>query len=100
MLSLSVYKAAVAVAPGASTVPNPSPKPPPGSSDFLTVLNWVMWIALACGVLGFIIAGVMMMLQSQGRMSSGGEHMGRVAWVAVGCIVVAAASGLTNQFAG
>lgn len=100
MLSLSVYKVAVTVAPSASSVPNPSPSAPPGASDFLTVLNWVMWIALACGVLGFIIAGVMMMLQSQGRMSSGGEHMGRVAWVAVGCIVVAAASGLTNQFAG
>ena len=65
-----------------SAVPNPSPEAPPGSSDFLTVLNWVMWIALAAGVLGFIIAGVMMMLQSQGRMSGGGEHLGRVGWVA------------------
>lgn len=80
-------------------VPDPSPIAPPGSEDFSLVLNWVFWIALAAGVLGFIIAGIMMMLQSQGRASGGGgEHMSRVGWVAVGCIIVAAASGLTTQF--
>lgn len=80
-------------------VPDPNPVAPPGSEDFNLVLNWVFWIALAAGVLGFIIAGIMMMLQSQGRMSGGGgEHMARVGWVAVGCIIVAAASGLTSQF--
>lgn len=79
-------------------VPDPSPVAPPGADDFSLVLNWVMWIALAAGVLGFIIAGVMMMLQSQGRMSGGGEQMGRVGWVAVGCIIVGAASGLARQF--
>lgn len=80
-------------------VPDPSPVAPPGSEDVSLVLNWVVWIALAAGVLGFIVAGIMMMLQSQGRMGGdGGQHMSRVAWVAVGCIVVAAASGLTSQF--
>lgn len=95
-LSVKVQQAIVE----ASGVPNPNPVAPPGSEDFLVVLNWVMWIALGAGVLGFIIAGIMMMLQSQGRMGAdGGQHMARVAWVAVGCIVVAAASGLTTQFA-
>lgn len=82
----------------ASSVPNPSPQAPPGSDGFLTVLNWVFWIALAAGVLGFMIVGVLMMLSNTGRMSSGGEHVSKLAWVAVGLIVVAAASGLTSTF--
>lgn len=80
------------------SVPNPSPVAPPGSDGFITVLNWVFWIALAAGVLGFMIVGIMMMLANQGRMSSGGEHTAKLAWVAVGLIVVAAASGLTSTF--
>lgn len=79
-------------------VPNPSPIAPPGSDGFITVLNWVFWIALAAGVLGFMIVGILMMLSNTGRMSSGGEHAGKLAWVAVGLIVVAAASGLTSTF--
>lgn len=91
--------AAQTAAGGPLAVPDPSPVAPPGSDDFTTVLNWVFWIALAAGVLGFIIAGIMMMLQSSGRMGGdGGQHMARVGWVAVGCIIVAAASGLTSQF--
>lgn len=79
-------------------VPNPSPSAPPGAEQFGMVLNWVFWIALACGVLGFMIAGIMMMLQSSGRMGAdGGQLMGRVAWVAIGLIIVAAASGLTSM---
>lgn len=82
----------------ANAAPNPSPVPPPGAADFELVLNWVMWIALAAGVLGFIIGGVMMMLQASGRSQGGGEHMSRIGWVAVGCVIVAAASGLVGQF--
>lgn len=91
--------AAQTAAGGPLAVPDPSPVAPPGSDDFNTVLNWVFWVALSAGVLGFIIVGIRMMLQTQGRMGGGGgEAMANVGWVALGCIIVAAASGLTNQF--
>lgn len=93
MMNTFAYAAAVVAQP------NPSPIAPPGASDFELVLNWVMWIALACGVLGFIVAGIMMMLQTSGRSQGGGEHMGRLGWVAVGCVIIGAASGLVGQFA-
>lgn len=96
---LTTLAAKITAAQTAGNAPDPTPVRPPGGEDFAIVLNWVFWIALAAGVLGFIIAGIMMMLQSSGRMGGdGGQHMARVGWVAVGCIVVAAASGLTNQF--
>lgn len=79
--------------------PDVPPSAPPGAEDFEVVLGWIGWIALAMGVVGFTIVGIMMMLQSNGRMQGGGENAGRLGWVAVGCIVVAAASGLVNQFA-
>lgn len=79
--------------------PNPGPSAPPGADDFTLVLSWVFWIALFAGVLGFVIAGVMMMMQSRGRGGDGTEAVARVGWVAVGCVIVASASGLVNQFA-
>ena len=78
--------------------PNPSPVAPPGAEGFELVLSWVMWIALGAGVLGFMIVGIMMMLSNSGRMQSGGEHAKSLGWVAVGCVIVGAASLLVNQF--
>lgn len=81
------------------SVPDPTPVAPPGAEGLLTVLNWVLWIAFAAGVLGFIVVGIMMMLSSSGRMGGGGgEHMGRLGWVMAGCIVAAAASLLARTF--
>lgn len=79
-------------------VPNPTPEAPPGADGLLMVLNWLAWIALAMGVVGFIITGMMMMLQNSGRMGGGGESAGRLGWVMAGCIVVASAGGLVAMF--
>lgn len=100
LITLAAKVMAAQTAAGAPlAVPDPSPVAPPGSEDFIMVLNWVLWIALGAGVLGFTIVGIRMMLQSQGRMGGGGsEAMAGVGWVAVGCIVVAAAAGLVRTF--
>lgn len=81
-----------------ASVPDPIPVAPPGADGFQLVLSWMMWIGLAAGVLGFMIVGIMMMLSSSGRMQSGGEHAKGLGWVAIGCVVVGAASGLVGQF--
>ncbi len=95
VLDLPTYAAARLT----TQAPNPGPVAPPGAEDFELVLSWVFWIGLLAGVLGFVIAGIMMMLQSRGHGGGGGEAVGRVGWVAVGCVIIASASGLVNQFA-
>lgn len=40
-------------------VVNPNPEAPPGSDLFSTVINWIMWGAIALGVLGLIIAVIL-----------------------------------------
>jgi len=78
-------------------VPDPgNGQAPPGSEGLLTILGWAVWIALALGVLGVIIAGITMMLQV--RRGEGGEGLVRLGWVLAGCVVVAGASGLVAAF--
>ena len=57
-------------------VPVPTPGAPPGSAQFLTILNWVSWVALAVCVAGVIFAGLAMIISS--RRGEGGEHMGKL----------------------
>lgn len=78
-------------------VPNPGGgEAPPGSEGLLTILKWAAWIALALGVLGVIIAGITMMIQT--RRGEGGEGLARLGWVLAGCVIVAGASGLVTAF--
>jgi type IV secretory pathway VirB2 component (pilin) len=81
----------------AAQVPNPGGgQAPPGSEGLLTILSWAAWIALALGVLGVIIAGITMMIQT--RRGEGGEGLARLGWVLAGCVIVAGASGLVTAF--
>ena len=38
------------------TIPNPTPEAPPGSEGLLTLLNWLSWIVIICGLAGFLIS--------------------------------------------
>ena len=69
---------------------------PPGSDGITTVVSWGAWIALAFCVLGVIITGGMMAVQS--RRGEGGEHMGRLAFALGGAIIVGSASALVGTF--
>jgi ABC-type Fe3+-siderophore transport system permease subunit len=68
---------------------------PPGLAEgFGTVLGWAKWIALAVCVLGLIIAGALMAIQS--RRGEGGEHMSKIGMVLAGVIVISAATSLVS----
>lgn len=76
-------------------VPDPgSGKKPPGSDNFLTILQWAAWIAFGVCVLGVIIAGASMAVQH--RQGRGGEQAAQLGWVLAGCIVIGSASGLVG----
>ncbi|QAY65004.1 hypothetical protein ET495_17275 (plasmid) [Xylanimonas allomyrinae] len=73
--------------PGAGTQP-------PGAEGFTKILGWAAWIAFGVCVLGVIVAGATMAIQS--RRGEGGEHMSRLGWVLAGCIVIGSASALVG----
>ena len=78
-------------------VPNPGGGvAPPGSEGLLTILQWAAWIGIAIGVLGVIIAGITMMIQT--RRGEGGEGLAKLGWVLAGCVIVAGASGFVAAF--
>jgi Type IV secretion system pilin len=76
-------------------VPDPGAgEAPPGSEGFLKILRWAAWIAFGVCVLGVIVAGATMAIQS--RRGEGGEHMSRLGWVLAGCIIIGSASALVG----
>ncbi|MFC3690351.1 hypothetical protein [Aquipuribacter hungaricus] len=72
----------------------PTPGAPPGAEGFLTILNWVSWVALAICVAGVVFCGIAMVISS--RRGEGGEHVGKLGTVLAGCVVVGAASGFVT----
>lgn len=51
---------------------NPTPVAPPGADTLMTVLNWVMWAAIAMGGFGLIVAVILIFVGViDGRSSQG-----------------------------
>jgi len=75
-------------------IPNPEPVQPPGTSGFVTIMGWVKWVALAVCVIGIIVAGALMAINS--RRGEGGEHAGRIGFALGGVIVISAAASLVG----
>lgn len=74
---------------------NPSPQAPPGVEQRIqTVLNWLMWIAGAAVIVGFIVGGLMLAISNERGM--GNENVRRIGFVIVGAIVIAAAAALAK----
>jgi type IV secretory pathway VirB2 component (pilin) len=67
---------------------------PPGSEGFVTIVNWVAWIAVGLCVVGVILAGIGMLFA--GRRGEGGEHAAKLGWVLGGSIVIGGASALVG----
>ncbi|MFI6575234.1 hypothetical protein ACIBFB_05490 [Nocardiopsis sp. NPDC050513] len=61
---------------------------------FTTILGWAKWVALAVCVLGLIVAGAVMAIQS--RRGEGGEHMSKIGMVLAGVIVISGATSLVS----
>ncbi|RCV50308.1 hypothetical protein [Marinitenerispora sediminis] len=78
-----------------AAVPDPgSGEAPPGSEGFIAILGWAKWVALGICVLGLMIAGATMAIQS--RRGEGGEHMGKIGMVLAGVIIISAATSLVS----
>lgn len=83
-----------------AAIQNPTATQPPGMDKINTVLNWGMWaFSIAC-LFGFLAAGASMIHRHQTGELGGGQALGRVAWVAAGCLVGAAAAPLVNALVG
>lgn len=80
----------------ASTLPDVSPEQPPGTDGFTTLLNWVAWGAIICGLAGFFIsAGFLAFAAFTGREATG--FKGLVIAIIV-CILVSAAGAIIAVF--
>ncbi|MBX9244626.1 hypothetical protein ICW40_07360 [Actinotalea ferrariae] len=77
-----------------TAVPDPSPVQPPGTEGLTSIMGWVKWVALAICIIGLIIAGAMMAIQS--RRGEGGEHAGKIGMALGGVIVISAAGSLVG----
>ena len=92
LLATTATDFAAAVLP--AQIPNPAPVQPPGTGKFLDVMGWVKWVALAVVIIGLMVAGAMMALNS--RRGEGGEHAGRIGGALMGVIVISAAASLVG----
>lgn len=80
----------------ASSIPDITPEQPPGAEGFLTVVNWVAWGAIICGVVGFLCsAGYLGFASFTGREIQG--FKGLVISIIV-CILVAAVGTILAVF--
>jgi len=77
-----------------TAVPDPSPIQPPGTQGLTSIMGWVKWVALAICIIGLIVAGAMMAIQS--RRGEGGEHAGKIGMALGGVIVISAAGSLVG----
>lgn len=73
-------------------IPDSPPIQPPGTEGVTTILGWLKWVALAICVIGLIVAGALMAIQS--RRGEGGEHAGKIGMALGGVIVISAATSL------
>jgi hypothetical protein len=81
----------------ASDVPNPDAKRPPGAEGLITILSWAKWVGLGMCVLGLIIVGALMAVQS--RTGEGGQLTGKVGNVLGGVVIIGAAGALVGFLA-
>ena len=68
---------------------NSNPQPGPGMDKFQTIIGWSAWIAAGLCLIGLIVTGATLAV-SYHRGTN--EHVGRLAGVAAGCLIVGGAS--------
>jgi type IV secretory pathway VirB2 component (pilin) len=80
----------------AGEVPTPTDGTPPGAEKFQQVMGWVKWIALGVAVIGIMIIGAKLAIES--RRGEGGAHLGSLGTAMAGVIVIAGAASLVGFF--
>jgi len=74
--------------------PTPAPIAPPGLEDLgNTVIGWMKWILVICGVAGLMWCGIMMTIGRRNRSAMAADGASGIPWVLGGltCGLVAAA---------
>ena len=78
-----------------SAVPDPgNGTPPPGFEKFQQVMGWVKWLALGVAVIGIMIIGAKLAIES--RRGEGGAHLGALGTAMAGVIVISGAASLVG----
>lgn len=80
----------------AGAVPTPIDGTPPGAEKFQEVMGWVKWVALGVAVIGIMIIGAKLAIES--RRGEGGAHLGSLGTAMAGVIVISAAASLVGFF--
>ncbi|TFC02727.1 hypothetical protein [Cryobacterium sp. MDB2-33-2] len=80
----------------AGEVPTPIDGTPPGAEKFQEVMGWVKWVALGVAVIGIMIIGAKLAIES--RRGEGGAHLGSLGTAMAGVIVISAAASLVGFF--
>ena len=92
---VDVFDAALTLA----VVPDPGTgSAPPGAQGLISILSWVKWVSLGICVVGLMVAGATMAIQS--RRGEGGEHLGKLGMVLAGVVVISAATSLITFLVG
>lgn len=73
---------------------------PPGSDKLLKIVNYAGWFGVAAAVVGFIVAGVMMIMSSSSSHGGNSGQMKTLGWVMGGAVVVGTASLWATTLAG
>jgi len=74
------------------------PKPPPGVGPVIqTVLRWTKWLAGACGVGGFFVIAIMMMIGRRNRSQMAADGMSALPWVCGGFLLIGLSSGMAEK---
>ncbi|MEO7017079.1 MAG: hypothetical protein ABI067_11135 [Leifsonia sp.] len=77
-------------------VPTPTNGTPPGAEKFQQVMGWVKWIALGVAVIGIMVIGAKLAIES--RRGEGGAHLGALGTAMAGVIVISGAASLVGFF--
>lgn len=77
-------------------IPDVSPEQPPGTDGFTTLLNWISWAVIICGVAGFLAsAGFLAFAAFTGREING--FKGLIIAIIV-CILATGAGAIMRVF--
>jgi type IV secretory pathway VirB2 component (pilin) len=80
----------------AGTVPTPTDGTPPGAEQFQQVMGWVKWVALGVAIIGIMIIGAKLAINS--RRGEGGAELGSLGTAMAGVIVISGAASLVGFF--
>jgi len=71
---------------------------PPGSGQFLTILQWGAWVVFACCVGGVLVSAAKLAM-SHSSGGYGGQHQTGLLWTLAACVIAGSASAIVGALA-